>query len=120
MASCKDCLHYEACKSQVPRTFWDSETFYYHCKCFKDRTRFVELPCKFLQKCFVIPTSENKLPDITEMECIGFALSNGSYNANLITDKNKLYQPCFGAFGKTVFLRREEAEKALKERENNG
>lgn len=46
MASCKDCLHYEACESQVPKTFWDSETFYYHCKCFKDRNRFVELPCK--------------------------------------------------------------------------
>lgn len=46
MARCKDCLHYEACESQVPKTFWDSETFYYHCKCFKDHNRFVELPCK--------------------------------------------------------------------------
>ena len=70
-------------------------------------------PCKFLQKCFAIPTIENNLADITEMKCIGFSLSHDSYNANLITDKNKLYQPCFGAFGKTVFLTREEAEKAL-------
>ena len=70
-------------------------------------------PCKFLQKCFVIPTIENNLSDITETKCIGFSLSHDSYNANLITDKNKLYQPCFGAFGKTVFLTREEAEKAL-------
>ena len=70
-------------------------------------------PCKFLQKCFVIPTIENNLSNITEMKCIGFSLSHDSYNANLITDKNKLYQPCFGAFGKTVFLTREEAEKAL-------
>lgn len=72
-------------------------------------------PCKFLQKCFVIPTIENNLFDITEMKCIGFSLSHDSYNANLITDKNKLYQPCFGGFGKTVFLTREEAEKALEE-----
>lgn len=71
------------------------------------------LPCKFLQKCFVIPTIENNLSDITEMKCIGFSLSHDSYNANLITDKNKLYQPCFGGFGKTVFLTREEAVKAL-------
>lgn len=70
-------------------------------------------PCKFLQKCFVMPTIENNLPDITEMKCIGFSLSHDMYNANLITDKNKLYQPCFGDFGKTVFLTREEAEKAL-------
>ena len=73
-------------------------------------------PCKFLQKYFVIPTIENNLSDITEMKCIGFSLSHDSYNANLITDKNKLYQPCFGAFGKTVFLTKEEAEQALAER----
>lgn len=76
-------------------------------------------PCKFLQKCFVIPTIDNNLPDITEMKCIGFSLSHDSYNANLITDKNKLYQPCFGAFGKTVFLTRVEAEKALERSKGN-
>lgn len=76
-------------------------------------------PCKFLQKCFVIPTIENNLSDITEMKCIGFSLSHDSYNVNLITDKNKLYQPCFGEFGETVFLTREETEQALKERENH-
>ena len=70
-------------------------------------------PCKFLQKCFVIPTIENRLYEITEMKCIGFCLSHDNYNVNLITDKNKLYQPCFGAFGKSVFLTRKEAEQAL-------
>lgn len=69
------------------------------------------LPCKFQQKCYVIPTIENRLDDITEMTCIGFALSCDSYVANLVTAKNKLYQPSFGEFGKTVFLTREEAEK---------
>ena len=79
----------------------------------------IVLPCKFLQKCFAIPTIENNLSDITEMKCIGFSLSHDSYNANLITDKNKLYQPCFGAFGKTVFLTREEVEKALERSNGN-
>ena len=76
-------------------------------------------PCKFLSKCYVLPTIDNNLTDITETKCLGFILSQDGYNANLVTEKNKLYQPCFGAFGKTVFLTREEAEKALKERENN-
>ena len=76
----------------------------------------IVLPCKFLSKCYVLPTIDNNLPDITEMKCLGFILSHHSYNANLVTEKNKLYQPCFGAFGKSVFLTREEAEKALKER----
>ena len=74
-------------------------------------------PCKFLSKCYVLPTRNNNLSDITETKCLGFILSQDSYNANLVTEKNKLYQPCFGAFGETVFLTREEAEKALKERE---
>ena len=76
-------------------------------------------PCKFLSKCYVLPTRNNNLSDITETKCLGFILSQDSYNANLVTEKNKLYQPCFGAFGKTVCLTREEAERALKERENN-
>ena len=76
-------------------------------------------PCKFLSKCYVLPTIDNNLTDITEIKCLGFILSQDSYNANLVTEKNKLYQPCFGAFGKTVFLTREEAEQALKEHENN-
>ena len=80
----------------------------------------IVLPCKFLSKCYVLPTRNTNLSDITETKCLGFILSQDSYNANLVTEKNKLYQPCFGAFGKTVFLTREEAEKALKEWNNNG
>lgn len=71
-------------------------------------------PCEFQQKVYVLPTIENGLQDITEMKCIGFSLSFDSYVANLITDKNKLYQPGFGRFGKTVFLTKEEAEAALR------
>lgn len=115
MATCNDCIHDEACKSQVPRTFWDSKDFCVGCEHFKYKSRYIELPCKLLQKCFVIPTIQNNLSDIAEMECIGFSLSQVSYNVNLITDKNKLYQPCLEAFGKTVFLTREEAEKKLEE-----
>ena len=77
-------------------------------------------PCKILSKCYVLPTIDNNLPDITEMKCLGFILSSDSFNANLATEKNKLYQPCFGTFGKTVFLTREEAERALKECKDNG
>lgn len=76
-------------------------------------------PCSFLQKCYVIPTVENNLADITEMKCIGFSLSLDSYVANLINDKNKLYQPAFGRFGKTVFLAKEDALKAVKGKESS-
>lgn len=117
---CKDCIHYDVCEEKdtqytgLPFSIANDKP----CKFFKDKSRFIELPCKFLQKCFVIPTIENNLSDITEMKCIGFSLSYKSYNANLITDKNKLYQPCFGAFCKTIFFTKEEVEAKLKEYNN--
>jgi hypothetical protein len=80
----------------------------------------IPLPCKFQQEVYVLPTINNNLPEITKMKCIGFILSCDMYNANLVNDKNKLYQPCFGDFGKTVFITKEEAEEKLKERDNNG
>ena len=73
-------------------------------------------PCKFHQKVYVLPTKENSLDDITEMKCIGFILSCDCYGVNLITAKNKLYQPSFDYFGKTVFFAREEAEAKLREK----
>ena len=42
----------------------------------------IVLPCKLLSKCVVLPTTDNNLPDITEMKCLGFSLSADSYNAN--------------------------------------
>lgn len=77
-------------------------------------------PCKFHQKVYVLPTKENSLDDITEMKCIGFILSCDCYGVNLITGKNKLYQPSFDYFGKTVFLTREEAKEKLREKEDEG
>lgn len=117
MASCKDCLHYEACESQVPRTFWNSETFYYHCKCFKDRTRFVELPCNVDDTVYVKMQfggyAEAEVRDYSYFISCGFCI--------VVTSKkfDKQHIP-FSEFGKTVFLTREEAERALKERDNNG
>lgn len=66
MANCKDCLHVEVCNSRFP----DPNNERLICENFKDRSRFVELPCKACDTCF-------------------------------------------------IFFSREEAEQALKERENN-
>lgn len=73
-------------------------------------------PCNIDDDVWVIPTKENKLPDITKMKCIGFILSKDSYCANFVTEKNKLYQPSFDEFGKTVFLNYSEAEKNVQKR----
>ena len=47
MASCKDCLSVDVCKTAIEFGFYKAERMFdYDCKHFKDRNRFVELPCK--------------------------------------------------------------------------
>ena len=43
MATCKDCLHNEACDIYAGDLNKDGAE---KCVCFKDRNRFIELPCK--------------------------------------------------------------------------
>lgn len=112
MKTCKDCLHNEICYG----THTDNSPT---CCDFADCSEWVHLPCEFLSKVYVLPTIYNQLASITEMKCIGFILSKDMYNANLIDDKNTLYQPHLGEFGKTVFLTREEAEKAMERMKEN-
>lgn len=47
--TCKDCLHYEACDLNDSLMMNESHSHLMpcdHCPTFKDRSRFVELPCK--------------------------------------------------------------------------
>lgn len=118
--TCKDCVHYEACKmillsaypnvteAEIIQTANNQKN---KCVNFKDKTRFVELPCKVGDTVYV-PFNEKV------------------HKANVFSmkieteDKKYIYMlklRIFGHFfqfktlllGKNVFLTREEAEKAL-------
>lgn len=91
MASCKDCLHYEFCcagKLCLPD--------YVNCKYFKDRNRFVELPCKVGDT--VYQTDGIRIYG-NKIERIIFDTNNFGFDETSI--------------GKSIFLTREEAERAL-------
>lgn len=76
----------------------------------------VELPCKIKDTVFVIPTKENGLKEITEMQCLGYAIAASGNVINLFpknrSDKNvpKMYQPSLNSFGAVWFLTYEEAK----------
>ena len=114
MPKCKDCVHWEACREYVTglaaargvdldatelEQIFDSDD----CDHFHDRSRFVELPIKPGEKIFYFDT-KGRIYESTVTQLIygasGFLI--GGYQ-----------------IGKTVFLTREEAEQALKERESN-
>ena len=105
MASCKDCLSYGVCNEHwlgtgnMPNLC--SEKFL--CEHFKDRNKFVELPCKIGDTVYQtdgIRIYESKIKKII------FDTNNIGFDET--------------AIGNSIFLTREEAEQILKESENNG
>ena len=123
MASCKECVHCEACKSQVPRTSWDSEIFYDGCKYFKDKSKSIELPCNVGDTVYYFcETFGVILPYFIESISIAYLDKNKpiyQYEANATNIKEDElldsidFEP--DDIGKTVFFTYEEAEKKLKE-----
>lgn len=108
MATCKNCLHFEACGSMLKALGYTVDGDGYdadkRCDTFKDRSRFIEAPCKIGSTIYMIVT---KRPKISLPE---FSFIKTSY----LTEFN-FFRVCRD-FGKTVFLTREEAEAALAER----
>lgn len=129
MATCKDCLHREACmKFNKVRVEVLEKTASRGadelCDIFTDKSRFIELPCKvgdtvyaYCEDFFVI------LPYFVENMNIGYIGKSRNYilyEANCHADEtDELIDEIdfdFDDIGKTVFLTKEEAEAAIAER----
>ena len=140
--TCKDCLHYEVCDEQKKINHKLSKSI---CKRFKDKSRFIELPCRVGGTVFVIESCSNVAMSIDNdyfngtgaVECpfendcerddccddciriFETTVTEFSYRENdnklYIYLKNMMPEYVQSDIGKTVFLSREEAEKALKE-----
>lgn len=107
MASCKDCIHFVMCDEVPTKAVND-------CDFFKDRSRFVELPCKVGDTIYEIverrvsgkwvPKIVSRVVERIEVahNCIGFKCGT----TIRVPDNLAFYTP-------------EEAEQALKEREEN-
>ena len=63
MATCKDCIHYEACKDMYVEGIddFDEDMSAEHCKLYKNKADFVEVVrCEDCLECkFDLPTREN-------------------------------------------------------------
>ena len=133
MASCKDCVHVEVCCEKnlhvavgmniIPR--FKYKRIEQECKDFKDRSRFVELPCRVGDKVYF----NNVHLRYARVIAIYIDASGGMFDLDITTNIatatgyehfiNKDYT--FEDIGRRLFLTREEAEQALKlkEREND-
>lgn len=127
MPKCRNCVHWEACREYVTglaaargvdldatelEQIFDSDD----CDHFQDRSRFVELPCKVGDTVYVIESiagEEKIIQDHVETMGIGYYADG----INIYQFDGIKTDGYFSDFGKTVFLTREAAELALKERE---
>ena len=119
--TCKDCVHYEACLDWC-RGFEEEPA---KCEHFKDKSKFIELPCKVGDKAYVIDNGDyqsNYKPYVREKVVteiswkytragkdlgFGLILKGGNY------DVSSRYN--ISSIGKSVFFTPEKAEQALKE-----
>jgi hypothetical protein len=130
MATCKDCLHFEICRERRYTDHWDialdKENAEKECGTFKDRSQFVELPCKPGETIYrICPVNEGEACCNCSWQCcdcydIGFQ-SSISHNSIRVGTAGSVEWIMKRAhyFGEIYFSTREEAEQALKEHESN-
>ena len=125
MSSCKDCLHYEACTDMLENLGYtvdgDGCGTDKRCKCFTARSEWMHLPCKVgdtvyytsgkyyndIIKCRVVAIEQNEKEMIIKTQSW-----DKLPNISLLQRHDRWFRK--DDFFKTVFLTREEAEKALK------
>lgn len=124
--TCKDnCLHWEVCKLTPPE--YATAKYYTFCncaekcECFKDKSKYIELPCKVGETVYHYCKSVNQIvPYVVEDIHIDkeqtryFATAFDIYY-NEYLDEIEFTED---EIGKTVFLTKSEAEQKLKEMQN--
>lgn len=133
-ASCAECVHVAVCKDYINAVLGDvdeSQMCGGDCEFYKDRSRFVELPFGtdiitdnvlflIVDRYGRIGRKKIKIGLIKEVFVDHVTI--GSRGVPFITVVDTITNTWFDSitakdFGKTIFLTREEAEKAVKERE---
>ena len=135
--NCKDCIHYDACESFAESLKFATEKFLnrqfnpkfpyenIECRAFKPKSRYIELPCVAGDKFWLLNLNEEQ-NRILEIDPICEAvvdrieiLRDNVERFILLLPTKHLCMKIRGVenFGKTVFLTKEEAEKALKEKQ---
>lgn len=120
MATCKDCLHvdvccsylstaYNKCKLAIPDFKLLKNIECDECEHFKDRSRFVELPCKVGDTVYRLKDGK-----VTKEQVVEFGISS----RGVVLYRTLGYELGYSDyFGNSLFFSKEEAEQALKERE---
>lgn len=106
--TCKKCIHYDVCQAHLKLNNIPFEL----CGLFKDKSNFIELPCKVGDTVYTIPRRA-----IRKWRVVFIGLCESPYiNIAWYKDKNNFETRSiyFEQIGKTVFLTKQKAEAKLK------
>lgn len=114
MKTCKDCIHYEVCHIVEMSDKEELEEEKFSCCDFKDKSKFIELPCSIGDKLYDVRTNyKNVRTDVVrEFEICAIDVSFVPWETWCTKDAH-IYE-----LGKTVFTTREEAQMKLEEIKN--
>ena len=115
MSKCNNCYHNKVCIDGANFKSADN------CRQYKDKSLIVELPCNPGDVLFKIEYDyDSDSSYIVKIKCDGIEIYDCgiSIYCKTIEGNYDTYVP--EDFGESVFLSREEAERALEEREKNG
>lgn len=107
MSTCKDCLHIEACKAYEIAGGNDPTEFCsdFDCQFFKDRSKFIELPCKVGDTVYFIKKGKIIKDSVRD---INYFSSWKGFEFNTLVDK--WYEE---DIGHKIYFTFEQAEQAL-------
>ena len=115
--TCKSCIHYSICKDENGNTDYYGITYEELCSDFKDKSKFIELPCKVGEEIYVMNRENIPQKMILEEPDIRCHCAKEDNLCMALCD-NKKHGICAYRFmndgsdiGKKVFLTREEALK---------
>lgn len=137
--TCKDCIHFESCKNLYETHGEGLSGDSYVCDYFRDRSRFVKLPCLIKPrdkvwyileglsevdlKEYAIKSGEcavgNEPDTVIEVGTLGFWVNQLSTRNENCPFPDYCDFISWDEIGKSYFLSKEEAEQALKERDSN-
>ena len=117
--TCKDCIHYDACKNaahdyagKYAVSMYDDhrccKVFAEHCENFSNKSEWFHLPCKDCKTAYYVLGYSNNA-QIIEEPIYGLAIKNGKHY--IIDECRDFYE-----IGEEVFLTKEEAQKVVEQR----
>ena len=115
---CENCIHYEVCDKQKITNHTISKSV---CKHYKDKSLFVELPCKVGDTVYIVENPYTYLPlkKVVDGEVVSIHWHEHGLYLRVLFDTKKI-NGCRDynldwCLDKSIFLTKEEAEKKLQE-----